>query len=181
MKKMLIVLGIVFIIGMMVMSEYNNLVSSEEGVRGEWSQVETQLQRRADLIPNLVNTVKAFAVQEESIFTALAEARAKLAGASGVDEVQEANSEVTNALNRLLVIVENYPELKSNVNFLALQDELAGTENRIATARRDYNLAVENFNTRVRSFPTALIAGMFGFGVKPYFEADSSDVPNVNF
>ncbi len=181
MKKMLIALGIVFVFGIIMMSSYNNLVASEESVNGKWSQVQTQLQRRADLIPNLVSTVKAFAAQEESIFTSLAQARAKLAGASGVQEVQEANDEVTNALNRLLVIVENYPELKSNVNFLALQDELAGTENRIATARRDYNLAVEEYNTRVRSLPTALIAGMLGFDVKPYFEAEASDVPNVDF
>lgn len=181
MKKWLIALGIVIVVGMMIVSDYNNLIASEEGVKGEWSQVQTQLQRRADLIPNLVETVKAFAAQEQEIFTALAEARAKLAGAQGVEETQEANAEVSSALGRLLVIVENYPELKSNVNFLALQDELAGTENRIATARRDYNMAVENFNTRVRSFPTTLIASLFGFSTQPYFETDDSDVPNVNF
>lgn len=181
MKKLLIGLAVVFVLGMMIVSDYNSLVSSEEGVRSQWSQVETQLQRRADLIPNLVETVKAYAAQEQEIFTALAEARAKLAGANGVEETQEANAEVTDAIGRLLVIVENYPELKSNVNFLALQDELAGTENRIATARRDYNLAVENFNTRVRSFPTALFANLFGFKTQPYFETDDSDVPNVNF
>lgn len=181
MKKVLIGVGILFVVGMMLISDYNNLVSSEEGVNGQWSQVETQLQRRADLIPNLVETVKAYAAQEEAIFTALAEARAKLAGATGVEETQEANAELSNAIGRLLVIVENYPELKSNVNFLALQDELAGTENRIATARRDYNLAVQNFNTRVRSFPTSLIAGLFGFDPQPYFETDETDAPNVNF
>lgn len=181
MKKWLIGLGVLFVVGMMLVSDYNNLVSSEEGVRGQWSQVETQLQRRADLIPNLVETVKAYAAQEEAIFTALAEARAKLAGANGVEETQEANAELSDAIGRLLVIVENYPELKSNVNFLALQDELAGTENRIATARRDYNLAVQNFNTRVRSFPTSILAGLFGFDPQPYFETDETDAPNVNF
>ena len=181
MKKWIIGIGILVVVGMMLISDYNTLVSSEEGVRGQWSQVETQLQRRADLIPNLVETVKAYAAQEESIFTALAEARAKLAGATGVQETQEANAELSDAIGRLLVIVENYPELKSNVNFLALQDELSGTENRIATARRDYNLAVQNFNTRVRSFPTSLYAGLFGFDPQPYFETDETDAPNVNF
>jgi LemA protein len=181
MKKVLIGVGILFVVGMMLISDYNNLVSSEEGVNGQWSQVETQLQRRADLIPNLVETVKAYAAQEEAIFTALAEARAKLAGANGVEETQEANAELSDAIGRLLVIVENYPELKSNVNFLALQDELSGTENRIATARRDYNLAVQNFNTRVRSFPTSLFAGLFGFDLRLYFETDETDAPNVNF
>lgn len=181
MKKLLIGLAVVFVLGMMIVSDYNSLVSSDEGVRGQWSQVETQLQRRADLIPNLVETVKAYAAQEQEIFTALAEARAKLAGANGVEATQEANAELSDAISRLLVIVENYPELKSNVNFLALQDELAGTENRIATARRDYNLAVETFNTRVRSFPTALFANLFGFKTQPYFETDDADAPNVNF
>ncbi len=181
MKKLWIPLGLVIIVIAVLFNGYNGLVKNEESVNGEWSQVQTQLQRRADLIPNLVNTVKAYAAQEQEIFTALAEARAKLASAKGVAETETAQGELSDALSRLLVIVENYPELKSNVNFLALQDELAGTENRIATARTDYNKAVQTYNTKIKSLPTALYAGLLGFGPKDYFEADKDDNVDVEF
>lgn len=172
MKKWLIPLGIVAVIAVMLMSGYNSLVQINEEVDGKWSQVENQLQRRADLIPNLVATVKGYAAHETEVFTALADARAALAGASTVGETEEANQAMSAGLGRLIAIAEAYPELKSNENFMALQDELAGTENRIATARMDYNAAVQTYNTKVKSLPTALYAGMLGFSEREYFEAE---------
>jgi LemA protein len=155
----------------------------EEQVSASWSEVENQLQRRSDLIPNLVNTVRGFAAQEEEVFTSIADARARLAGAQGVEETAESYGELQSALSRLLVVVENYPQLRSNENFIRLQDELAGTENRIAVARRRYNEAVRAFNTRVRMFPTSMIASQLGFEQKEYFEVDEEDmeVPEVQF
>ncbi len=162
---------------------YNGLVNEEQKVQTQASNIETQLQRRSDLIPNLVNTVKGYASHEEEIFTALADARAKLSGATSLEEMDQANSELTSALNRLMVIVENYPDLKANENFIGLQDELAGTENRIAQARRDYNDAVQAYNVKIRRFPSNLIAGMFGFEKAELFESSegASSVPDVNF
>ena len=139
-----ILLGVLGVIVVLVIgivgwgiSSYNGLVTSEQAVETQASNIETQLQRRSDLIPNLVNTVKGYAQHEEEIYTALADARAKLSGANTVEEMEEANGELTSALNRLMVIVENYPDLKANENFIGLQDELAGTENSIAVARQD--------------------------------------------
>lgn len=181
MKKLWIPLVLVVVLVVGLFSGYNGLVREEESVNGTWSQVETQLQRRSDLIPNLVATVKAYAAQETAIFTALAEARAKLAGASTVSETEAATGELNDAISRLLVIVENYPDLKSNTNFLTLQDELAGTENRIATARTDYNEAVQSYNTKIKSLPTVLYAGLLGFSPKAYFQADDDGNPQVEF
>jgi LemA protein len=186
MKKWLIPIGIIVILGVMLISGYNNLVKSSENVNGKWSQIQNQLQRRADLIPNLVGTVKGYAAQEKSIFTEVAEARAKLAGAAtagNVGEAAQADQALTGALGRLLAIAENYPQLKSDANFRALQDELAGTENRIATSRMDYNNAVQLYNTKIKTFPTSLYAGIFGFGQRDYFEADenANKVPGVDF
>lgn len=181
MKKLWIPLALVLVLVFALFSGYNGLVQSEEAVTGQWSKVQTQLQRRSDLIPNLVATVKAYAAQEESIYTALAQARAQLAGASGVEETQVAQEAMDSAISRLLVIVENYPELKSNTNFLALQDELAGTENRIATARDDYNEVVQAYNTKIKSLPTLLYAALLGFGPKTYFQADEEGNPKVEF
>ena len=188
MKKGLIVAlcivgAIVLLIGWGV-SVNNSLIDMEETVNKSTSDLQSQLQRRADLIPNLVNTVKGYAAHETEVYTALADARAKLAGAGNdVEEMQEANEELSSALSRLLVIVENYPELKANENFINLQDELAGTENRINIARMSYNETVQEFNTAIRKFPKNIIAGMFGFEKAAYFEMDDSaaDVPDVQF
>ncbi|MDD2234786.1 MAG: LemA family protein [Desulfitobacteriaceae bacterium] len=183
MKKWLILIGIVVILGVMLISGYNNLVKTSESVNGSWSQIQNQLQRRADLIPNLVETVKGYASQEREVFTQVAEARAKLAGAATVGEAAQADQSLTGALGRLFAIAESYPQLKSDANFRALQDELAGTENRIATARMDYNNAVQLYNTKIRTFPTSLYAGLFSFGQRDYFETDenANKVPGVNF
>lgn len=178
----LVVIAIIIIIAMLI-SSYNGIVSKAEEVDNKFATIDTQLQRRADLIPNLVNTVKGYAKQEQEIINSVTEARAKLAGATTVSEKAEADGELTSALNRLMVVVENYPDLKSSQNFIQLSDELAGTENRIATARRDYNEAVKSYNLKIKKFPTNLIAGMFGYSQKDYFEASeqSKEVPNVNF
>ena len=183
MKKILIVVAVLAVIVMSIMGSYNGLVSANENVTGKWSQVENQLQRRSDLIPNLVNTVKGYAKHENDIFTNVANARAKLAGASTVADKAAANGELSNALSRLLAISENYPDLKANTNFAQLQDELAGTENRLAVARKDYNDAAQAFNTKIKSFPANLYAGMFGFSAKDYFKADegAKAAPKVTF
>jgi len=183
MKKWLIPVGIIVLLGAMLISGYNNLVKTSEGVNASWSQVQNQLQRRADLIPNLVETVKGYASQEKAVFTEVAEARAKLAGATTVADAGKADQALTGALGKLLAIVESYPQLKSDANFRALQDELAGTENRIATARMDYNNSVQTFNTKTKTFPTSLYAGIFGFGPRDYFKPNINvdNAPAVNF
>ncbi len=183
MKKWLIPVGIIVLLGVMLISGYNNLVKISESVNGSWSQVQNQLQRRADLIPNLVETVKGYASQEEKIFTEVAEARTKLAGATTVAGAGEADLALSGALKGLLAIVENYPLLKSDANFRALQDELAGTENRIATARMDYNKTVQLYETKTNSLPTRLYAGMLGFGPREYFQptAGVETPPAVKF
>lgn len=162
---------------------YNGLVKTETEVETAYAAIETQLQRRADLIPNLVNTVKGYTDYEGEIYTELADARAKLAGNGTMDEKLEANEELSSAISRLLVVVENYPDLKASSQFTTLTDELAGTENRIATARKDYNEAVQAFNTKQRTFPSNIIAGMFGFEKAPLYEASAgADVaPTVDF
>lgn len=162
---------------------YNSLVALEEQVNNRWSQVENQLARRADLIPNLVETVKGYAAHESAIFTEIADARSRLLGAGSVAERMAAENELSSALSRLLAIAENYPTLKADANFRQLQDELAGTENRIAVARKDYNDAVTAYNTRIRRFPTVLVARLMGFEPKIYFEAPESaqQAPRVDF
>ena len=162
---------------------YNTLVSQEEGVDASWGEVENQLQRRNDLVPNLVNTVKGYAAHEKDVLTTVTEARSRVAGAGTPSEKIEASNQLTGALSRLLVVVEKYPDLKANLNFIRLQDELAGTENRIAVARMRYNEAVRGFNTTAKKFPTNLFAGMFGFEERPYFEAPEAaqEVPKVEF
>ena len=180
---LIIVAAVVLIAGITLISTYNGLVGAKESVDNAFSAIDTQLQRRADLIPNLVNTVKGYAAHEKAAIDSVTDARARLAGAQSVGEKSAANTELTGALSRLLVVVENYPNLKADRNFIALQDELAGTENRIAVARRDYNEIVRAYNTRVKTFPTNVFAGMFGFSAADYFEAEETDreVPEVNF
>jgi LemA protein len=182
-KAAIALLAIFAVLGLFAFSTYNGLVTSDEAVSSAWSQVENQLQRRLDLIPNLVNTVKGYAAHEETIFTEVTRAREKLIGAGSLAEMAEANQELSGALSRLLAIAENYPQLKADANFRQLSDELAGTENRIATARMDYNNAVQSFNTKIRRFPTVIFANMFGFERKDYFQAEegASQVPNVDF
>ena len=166
-----------------VKNGYNKMVVSDENVQAAWSQVENVYQRRADLIPNLVNTVKGFTNHENEIIDKITSARENLLKANTTEEKLAANNELTKDLNALMVIVENYPDIKSSENFIALQDELSGTENRIATARKDYNEAAKSYNTKLQSFPTNIIAGMFNFEKVDYFEADESskDVPVVDF
>ena len=162
---------------------YNRFTGTEEAIKAQWGQVQNQLQRRNDLVPNLVESVKGFAAQEREIFTAIAASREKLAGAQTPEQTIAAANEQSSALARLLVIVENYPNLKSDANFQRLMDELAGTENRIATERMRYNERVQEYNTLRRRFPSNVTAKMFGFKEYPYYEApaEAQQVPRVNF
>src|SRR5512145_589686 len=171
---------------------YNNLVTLREQVNSSWSNVENVYQRRADLIPNLVNTVKGYAAHEQETFTAVTEARAKSTSVTidaanmtdaDLKRFQAAQGEMSSALSRLLAVAENYPELKANQNFLELQSQLEGTENRIAVERRRFNEVVQGYNTAVRVFPTVIYAGWLGFKDRPYFEAEegSQVAPKVEF
>ena len=179
----IVAIAIIVILGLILISNYNGIVSKSEEVDNKFATIDTYLQRRADLIPNLVNTVKGYTQQEQEIVKSITEAREKMVGATSVSEKAEANNELTSALNNLMVIVENYPDLKSSQNFIQLSDELAGTENRIATARRDYNEAVKKYNLKIKKFPIGIIANMFGYEAKEYFQAseESQEVPNVQF
>ena len=187
MKKGLVVViaivAVIAIIGVSLIATYNGLVEKQALVENADAQIQVQLQRRADLIPNLVNTVKAYAAHEEDVYTALADARTKLSSASNPEEYQEATDSFDSALSRLLVVVENYPELKADENFVALQDELAGTENRLSTARKDYNDVATEYNASIKKFPTVIFAGMLGFEKVDLFESstESQTVPTVNF
>jgi LemA protein len=164
-------------------STHNSMVGDRELIRQQFGDVDVQLQRRADLIPNLVNTVKGYAAHESQIFTEVADARSRLLGAGTPAEKMEANSQLTGALGRLLAVAENYPQLKASDNFIRLQDELAGTENRIGVARTRYNQTVVSYNTRIKVFPGSFIAGRYGFEPEPYFEAEAGTraVPKVTF
>ena len=187
MKKSTIVIIVVVVILVAIIaglvSNYNGVVSLSEEVDNKFATIDTMLQRRADLIPNLVNTVKGYTNQEQAVRDSVTDARAKLAGANSVGEKANADQELSTALSNLLVVVENYPDLKSSQNFINLSDELAGTENRIATARKDYNDAVKEYNIKIKRFPTNIVSGMFGYGEKEYFQASegSEEVPTVDF
>jgi len=179
----ILVAVLVMAIGGCVAGSYNKLVESQEGVDQRWAQVDNQLQRRNDLIGNLMETVKGTAIQEQEVFGNIADARARLAGATTREEGIAAGRAMSSALSRLLVVVENYPQLKSNEAFLNLMDNLSGTENRLATERMRYNSQVESHNVLVKRFPTRLFASAFNFKEAPYFEIDESarEVPQVDF
>ncbi|MBU5228083.1 LemA family protein [Clostridium senegalense] len=185
-KSMSIVIAILVIIAIIIfplVSSYNNFVSLEEQVNTVASDLDAQLQRRADLIPNLVSTVKGYTTHEEEVLTSIADARSKLAGAGTMEEKAAADSELSNSLSRLLVVVENYPELKANENFKDLTVALEGTENRIAIKREDYNNVVSQYNKKIKRFPGNIVASMFGFEEKQYFKAaeGATEVPKVEF
>ncbi|WP_442862483.1 LemA family protein [Bacillus sp. USDA818B3_A] len=167
----------------MFMSSYNSFVNLEEDVNQSHAQIENQLQRRLDLIPNLVSTVKGYAAHEKEVIASISDARAQLAGANTPEEEAAANDQLSGALSRLLVVVENYPNLKADQQFTQLMDELAGTENRIAVARKDYNEQVAIFNKKVKRFPGSIIAGIGGFDQKEYFKAapNAQEAPKVDF
>ena len=185
-------IGVVALVAIFCYTSYNGLVTKEEGLDSAWSNVETQYQRRADLIPNLVNTVKGYAAHESETLGAVTEARARatsinLSASNLTPEklaaFQQAQADVRSALGRLIAVAENYPDLKANQNFLELQAQLEGTENRIAVARKDFNAAAQRYNVAVRRFPSNLIAGLFGFEKKPYFDASegADEAPEVQF
>ena len=196
MKKGTVILitevALVAIVALWAMSAYNKLVVADESVTTEWANVESQYQRRADLIPNLVSTVKGYAAHEQETLDAVVSARAKATQMTvdakdltpeKLQEYQAAQGEVGAALGRLLMITENYPDLKANQNFMALQEQLEGTENRIQVARQKFNLTAKTYNTSIRRFPTNILAGMFGFESKAYFEAEAGadKAPKVEF
>ena len=191
-KSTIIIIAVAVLAVVWGITGYNGLVSMDEGVQTKWADVETQYQRRADLIPNLVNTVKGYAAHESETLQAVVEARAKATSmnidpsnmsAEQIANFQKAQDGVSSALGRLLVTVEKYPDLKANENFKELQAQLEGTENRISVARRDYNEAARKYNTTLRSFPKNILAGMFGFEKKAYFEAQEGNeqAPTVQF
>lgn len=184
--------GIVLILIMWGSSRYNSLVTKEEGVTAAWAQVENVYQRRADLIPNLVNTVKGYADFEKGTLTAVIEARSKATSVtidptklneSNIQQFQQAQDGLSSALSRLMVVVEKYPDLKANQNFMDLQAQLEGTENRIATERRNFNQTAQDYNTQIRRFPSNIFAGLFGFDKKAYFQAEAGaeKAPEVKF
>jgi LemA protein len=170
-------------IGIWYITTRNHLVKLDETINQSWSEIDNQLQRRSDLIPNFVNTVKGYAAHEQKVFSDIADARSRLIGARTVEEKSESYNEVQSALSRLLVVAEQYPDLKANQNFTALQDELAGTENRLAVARKRYNDSITTFNTKIRQFPGSIVAGRMGFVPRAYFEIAESarGVPQVEF
>ena len=171
------------VVGLYLMGAYNGLVSARESADNQWAQVESQYQRRFDLIPNLVESVKGVMEQEKEIFTALADARTRYSGAQSPEAKVEAANQVESALSRLLVIVENYPELKSSETMQTFMAQLEGTENRISVERMRYNEIVRDYNLKIKQFPTAFIAGMFGFDERSYFEAatGAETAPKVSF
>ncbi len=182
-KAVLIIIAVIVVLALAALRSYNGLVALDENVNQSYADLQTAVQRRADLIPNLVSTVKGYAAHEEDTLTKITEARARVNEAQTPQELSEANAQLSQAIGDINVVVEAYPELKANQNFIQLQDELAGTENRIAVARKDYNDVVKTFNSKVRRFPTSIFANMLGFSTRDYFEADpgSEKAPAVDF
>lgn len=182
-KGIIAIIAVIVFLAIVCISSYNGLATAEIKVEEQASNIDTQLQRRADLIPNLVNTVKGYAAHESEVFGAVTSAREKLLSASGIDEKAAADSELTGALGRLIAIAEAYPDLKANTTYVSLMDELAGTENRVATVRRDYNEAVTAYNKKIRVFPGNIFAKIFGFERAELYEAadGAENVPQVSF
>lgn len=186
-KLLLAVLGVIALIAVIMIlwffGTYNGLIGTEQNVNEKWSQVENQYQRRADLIPNLVEIVKAYATHEKTVFEEVTKARSQWASAKSTGDKMKAAGEMDSAISRLLVVAEAYPTLKASDNFIALQSQLEGTENRIAVARMDYNNAVKEYNTKIKTIPTSFVANMYGYQLKTFFEADvgSENAPKVNF
>ena len=191
-KSTIILVAVIAALAMWVISAYNGMVKMDESVSTAWSNVENQYQRRADLIPNLVNTVKGYAAHEKETFEAVVSARSKATQMTidadnltpeKLQQYQKAQGEIGAALGRLLAITENYPELKANENFKELQAQLEGTENRISVERRNFNEVARTYNTSIRTFPKSILAGMFGFDKRPYFEAEegANKAPEVKF
>ena len=185
-------IGVVAVVAIFLYATYNGLVGKEEGLNSAWANVETQYQRRADLIPNLVNTVKGYAAHESQTLEAVTDARARATSINlsageltpeRLAQFQQAQADVRSALGRLIAVAESYPDLKANQNFIELQSQLEGTENRIAVARKDFNDAARKYNVAVRRFPSNLVAALFGFDQKPYFEAaeGTETAPQVEF
>jgi len=186
-KTLLIVLAVIVVLAISFYSffvgNYNKFVKMDVGIKAAWAQVENQLQRRYDLIPNLVETVKGYAKQEKDVLVEVTNARAKVGGAGNIPDKIAANNQLSGALSRLLLVVEKYPDLKSNQNFLKLQDELAGTENRIAVERMRYNETVKEYNEAIRTFPANMLASMYGFQEAAFFKVEevAKAVPKVKF
>ena len=180
---LIVIIVLVVLIALYVINTRNALVVLRNKVKDQLSQIDVQLKRRTDLIPNLINTVKGYMAHEEKIINSITEARSNLVNAKTLTDKVKANDKLTESLNSLNIIVENYPDLKSNTNFIQLQDELAGTENRISNARREYNEAVKSYNQTISVFPGSIVANIFKFEKKPYFEVSETDkgVPNVEF
>jgi LemA protein len=180
---LLIMVGLVIVAGLWLMSAYNGLVTFRQAVKNAWAQIDVQLKRRHDLIPNIVNTVKGYAAHEKDTFERVINARAKATSATSPAESIKAEGELSSALARLLAVSEAYPQLKANQNFLSLQEELTSTENRVAYARQFYNDSVTKLNTQIQTFPTVVIAGLFGFKEEPFFEtpAEEKAAPAVEF
>lgn len=182
-KILIAILVILVLICGSGIATYNSIITASEKVSSSYADIDTQLQRRVDLIPNLINSVKGYMQHEKEIIDSITESRERLLNASSMQDRAQASDELSAALDQLNIVVENYPELKANENFIQLQDELAGTENRIAVARRDYNQTVNTYNTMIRRIPAVFIAKLLGFEIAEYFEAKagSSEVPNVSF
>ena len=186
-KTLLVIVGvsafIILIIVVWFIGTYNSLVSADQKSNEQWSQVENQYQRRADLIPNLVETVKGYAAHESKVFKDVTDARSQWASAKTPNEKMKAAEDMDSALSRLIAVVENYPQLKASENFVALQAQLEGTENRVTVARMDYNTAVREYNVKIKTIPTSIVAGIYGYNDKPFFEAEkgTEKAPKVNF